>query len=111
MAAETTLTTPYYIGEDNVIHFTVFQSDRTSIQDVTGYTFSLKILKSDAVVISNTPAIVVAANGTVDATLASADTSSLKPGIYEYYFRRTNSGSRTILAHGTLELLEAPSWT
>ena len=111
MAAEQDLEYPLYVGEDQVIHFTVFQSDRVTIQNVTGWTFSLKILKADVVVISNTPAILVAASGTVDATIASADTASLTPGQYEYYFRRTNSGSRTILGHGHIELKEAPSWS
>ena len=111
MAANVNLEQPLFVGEDQVIHFTVFQGDRTTVQDVTAYTFSLKILKGDTVVISNTPTIVSAAAGTVDATLASADTSSLNPGQYEYYFRRTGTGTKEILGHGYLELQDAPSWT
>jgi hypothetical protein len=111
MATEQDLEYPLYVGEDQVIHFTVFQSDRTTIQNVTGWTFSLKILKADTVVLSNTPAILVAASGTVDATIASADTSGFAAGRYEYYFRRTNSGSKTILGHGFIEIKDAPSWS
>jgi len=103
---------PFYIGTDDTLHFTVFQSDGTSIQNVSGFTTQLKVLGADAVVLTVSGSVVSAAAGTIDVAIASADTSSFKPGEYEYYFRRTNSGSRTVLATGKIQLKEAgAAWT
>ena len=111
MSANQNLEEPLFVGEDQVVHFTVYQGDRVTVQDITGYTFSFKWLKGDTVVLSNVPSIVSAAEGTADAAISSADTSSLNPGQYEYYFRRTGSGTKEILGHGYLELQDAPSWS
>jgi hypothetical protein len=105
MAVERNLENPIYIGEDVLIHETVYQTNQTTIQDVTGYTFTFIISKADAAVLTLTPAIVVAASGTVDVTITAAQTTALaNTGQYEYHFKRTNAGYVTILGHGYLEL-------
>jgi len=111
MAAESNLENPIYVGEDQLITFTVFQSDRVTVQNVSGYTFTFKLIKADTVVATIVPAIITAASGTVGVTFASATTVSLNPGQYEYFLRRTDSGYRTVLAHGFLELQDTPSWS
>jgi hypothetical protein len=110
MATNVTIQEPLYIGEDQELHFTVYDDDGTTPLDVTGYTTQLKLLLLDAVVLTIAGSIVDAAAGLIDIVFASADTSSLEPGEYEFYFRRTGTGTKHILSHGTLQLKDAPSW-
>ena len=99
--------------------------------DVTGWTlvWVLKKLASSATaLITKTVGSGIAITGTYDSdpsvntqriavSLDNTDTydvsaggAKVKPGTYEYALKRLDAGSETILAYGTLELLQASAW-
>ena len=110
MAVIRNLENPIYVGADDVIHFTVYDTDGVTPLNVTGYTTQFKLLKADAVVLTVAGSVISGAAGTIDVTIASADTSSFKAGEYEYVFRRTGSGTKTVYGEGTIQLKETVSW-
>lgn len=101
---------PLYNGEDRTITFTVYQSDGTTLRDITGYTVSWKLLKNDAVVATIAGTNNGTTAGTIDVVIPSATTLSMTPGRYTYVLRRTDSSSKDVLQKGEVEMREVPSW-
>lgn len=98
----------FYRGEDVSIVFTQLQADGSTPQNITGWTITFRVATSQygAATITKTPTLTTPLSGIFTVQLASADTSSLTQDgadtIYYYDARRTDSGSRTQLFHGTL---------
>lgn len=98
-------------SEDGTIEWTVYTtSARTAAQDITGWTFALKVKRTDAdadpSVITPTITIITAGSGRVNAAFASAGMASLE-GDYQYSFWRTNAGALTCLAKGPFSVLDS----
>lgn len=77
------------------------------IQNVTGWTFTFVVKshpEATTPILTLTPAIADAALGQVDVTIADTDTDALVPKEYVYKLWRTNAGSESVLAYGTLHL-------
>lgn len=88
-------------GEDMTLHFRMAPP-----MDITGWTISLKTVPAlgGAVQFTKSAAIVDGPRGKFRFTIANADTSSLTVGRYSYDVRRTDSGNKTTLADGVLDL-------
>jgi hypothetical protein len=74
--------------------------------DCTGWTITLKIAPTLGGTVSTTKSatIVDGPRGRFRVVLASADTASLAVGRHVWDVRRTDSGGKTTLAEGTLDL-------
>lgn len=105
-----------YTGEDKSLVFTVYQSDGTTAQNITGWTLSYmwKLKPSDAdaaAVLTKTTsagiALTTPASGICTVTIEDTDTDSLTPQTYYHELKRTNAGSETVLTTGTVLLQRA----
>ena len=105
----------YIIGEDKQVQFLVVASTGAA-QTMTGWALEFIVRPdpdSTTSTISKTTASGIAlsnGNGTNDratVTITDDDTVNLRPGLYYYALRRTDSGSEQVLAFGTLELIQA----
>ena len=74
--------------------------------DCTGWTITLKIAPTlgGTVSVTKSATVVDGPRGRFRISLASADTSGLAIGRHVWDVRRTDSGSKTTLADGTLDL-------
>lgn len=104
-----TETISYYRGEDKTLEFTM-----DPVEDITGWSIKFAVRKTievlpilitkttggGTVVIVNGPA------GIFDVIMDSADTASLPVGDYLFDVQRTDSGEFSMLATGTLTLLQ-----
>lgn len=106
----------FYTGEDKSLVFTVYQSDGTTAQNITGWTLSYmwKLRPTDAdasaVLTKTTTAGIVLTtpvSGICTVTIDDTDTDSLTPQTYYHELKRTNSGSETVLTTGTVLLQRA----
>ena len=74
------------------------------IQDITGWTFDFVIKRyanSPDAILTLTPSIAVAADGTVNVALIDTDTTGfVADETYFYTLRRSNAGSEDVLAYG-----------
>ena len=75
MAVRSDFASPLFLGEAQTLHFTVMESDLVTPVNVTGYTTQFDLLKADDVVLSLDGSVLVGADGTIDVTVASADTA------------------------------------
>lgn len=109
----------WFIGEDKTLPFEIYDSTEEQIQNVTGYAIGFylrKILEGDPLVFSKTTgASTITITGSYNADpdtntqrinvlITDDDTDNLQPGQYQYSLWRTDSGSETVLAYGTVEL-------
>jgi hypothetical protein len=74
--------------------------------DVTGWAITLKVADTlgGSVQFTKTASIIDGPRGRWSVTLAAADTASLAVGRYVFDARRTDSGNKTTLAQGTIDL-------
>lgn len=113
--ADITLQDGFFRGEDKALVFTIVQSDGTTKQNITGWTMTFRMGSTQfgSPVITKTPVLTDPTNGVCTVTLASADTSALTnegaDATYYYDLRRTDSGSRTELAYGSIAIRD--TWT
>lgn len=106
----------WYTGEDKQLVFTIYQSDGTTAQDVTGWALSWRLKKratdaDSASILTKTTvsgiALTTPASGIVTVTVDDTDTDSLAPQTYYHELKRTTAGNETVLAYGTALLKQA----
>ena len=99
----------FFRAEDKNIIFTVMQADGVTPQNITGWTitFRMTLNMGGAAVITKSATLTTPLSGICTVTLASADTTALVADTtYLYDLRRTDSGSRSELAFGTIVIQE-----
>lgn len=118
MAIERNITADddFFQGENKVLPVTIYQSDGTTLQNVTGWAISFMVKKhatdadASAKITKTTGAgIVLTAplSGLITITLADTDTASLPADSYAYEIKRTDAGSKTVLTEGRFTLRQA----
>lgn len=106
----------FFIGEDKSLDFTVYQSDKRTIQNIANWALSWKLKASlsdadGAALLTKSTTSGVAISGIYNAeprvntqkatvTIADTDTDSLNPGRYYHELKRTDPGNETVLSHG-----------
>jgi hypothetical protein len=104
-------TDEYHIGEDKSLIFTIYQSNGTTAQDITGWSLEW-VLKADydtstALLTKTTGgsgiALTTPVSGICTVTVDDTDTDSILPGrSYVHVLKRTDSGNESILTYGTV---------
>jgi hypothetical protein len=106
----------FFIGEDKSLTWTIYQSDGTTAQDVTGWALSWTVkrregdLDASAVLTKTTSSgieLTTPASGIVTVTVADTDTDSLHPQTYYHELKRTDAGFETVLTYGRMVLRRA----
>lgn len=100
-------------GEDVQIDWTIYtDAAQTTPATITGWGLALVIKRrsSDAgeTQIAATSAVVSGAGGTALSSIDAAD-SVLADGDYDFDFWRTDTGSKTCLASGTIAFIDTPT--
>ena len=99
--------------ESNITGWWVFEDKRLSFTVGTNITsWNLEFLVVDGagntVLSKTTPTsgvtITAASSGVAEAYITATDISSMIPRVYQYMFRRTDSGTKTALSYGDLTL-------
>jgi hypothetical protein len=118
MAIERNITADddFFLGEDKILVDTIYQSDGTTVQNVTGWAISFMVKKNatdadaSAKITKTTGAGIVLTtplSGLITITLTDTDTASLPADSYRYEVKRTDDGSETVLTFGRLTLRQA----
>jgi hypothetical protein len=104
----------FYIGEDKILGpFTVYQQNKRTAQDITGWSVSWMLKRSledpdaDLVLQKTTSAgitLTTPTSGILSITIADTDTDGLEPGKYYHEVKRTDAGQETVLSQGTCVL-------
>jgi hypothetical protein len=101
----------WHIGEDKSLVFTVYQSNGTTAQDITGWALEWVLKTSyDATttVLSKTTvsgiALTTPLSGICTVSIADTDTDALQPKTYVHVLKRTDDGSESILTYGSAYL-------
>lgn len=106
----------FFLGEDKSLPVTVYQSDGSTAQNITGWSISFMLKKkqtdSDAAAkITKTTAsgitLTTPASGLLTISIADTDTDSLAADTYWYEVKRTDAGFESILTYGTCQLLQS----
>jgi hypothetical protein len=109
MAAENSF--EFKKGEDVQIDWTIRTSLTGSVRDITGWTFSFKVKRTDAdadpSLVAGTTTIVDAPNGTA-ATAITAAELALMDGDYVCSLWRTNVGAKACLSSGFFSVVDTP---
>lgn len=99
-----------FVGEDKVFQYTIYQSDGVTPQDITGWTLSwtLAASSSGAALITVAGVITNAAGGVLTVTVPDtpSGTDALSDGMYWHELKRTDAGSETVLAWGTIPVVD-----
>jgi hypothetical protein len=117
MAEASSITNDWYVGEDKIFAFTVYQKTpegvlTTTPQNITGWSLRWDMRRSDneadPPVISKTTgagiAVTSGPNGQGTITIDDADTDALVPRLYRHSLKRTDPGSETELLFGNAVL-------
>jgi hypothetical protein len=117
MAEASSIVGDWYVGEDKVFPFTIYQKTSAGVltttpQDITGWSMKWEMRRSDGaadpVVLSKTTsagiAITSGPSGTGTITIDDTDTDSLDPRLYRHSLKRTDAGSETVLLYGNAVL-------
>lgn len=100
----------WFKGEDKVLSWTIYQSDDTTIQDLTDFTIEWDLRQrddSDVVILHKDAAIDAdPATGICTVAIAASNTRDLPHGMYFYTLWRTDTGSRTVLSYGAAALCQ-----
>lgn len=102
MATESNIT-GWWVLEDKRVSFTVGTNITSwnlefAVFDGAGNTVLSKTTPTSGV------SITAATSGVAEAYVTSTDTSSMIPRVYQYWFRRTDTGTVTVLSYGNLTL-------
>lgn len=104
----------WYLDEDKGLVITVYQSDGTTPQSISGWSLSwmLKRRLTDAdasAILTKTTASGIAlttpASGICTVTIADTDTTSIASGDYYHELKRTDAGYESVLVTGKAVLL------
>ena len=100
-----------YKGEDASVTVTVYQSNGTTPQDITGWSvsFVLHATRNDGLAlvtktVGSGIALTTPGSGLLTITLEDTDTSGLDPGWYRFYVARTGAGVEAVLTTGRVHL-------
>lgn len=100
-------------GEDSVWTDTIYQSDGTTKQDVTGWTIQLIITRNtydSTTLVTKNATLVTPAQGAISFTLTAADTgTTLGIGDFWYRVERVDSSADTVLSDGILSVKPKPA--
>lgn len=114
MAKESPITASdqWFVREDKTLKWTVYQSNGTTLQNITGFTikFYLLPLGSDTPVVTKTATVTNGPNGLCEAVIVPGDTA-FAPDNYYYCLKRTDAGFNAVLAYGLATLLPNTSAT
>jgi hypothetical protein len=98
----------WHVGEDKSLTVTVYQSDGTTAQNITGWALEWVLKQAysdDAVLLSKTTvsgiALTTPLSGICTVTIDDTDTDNLPAGRYVHVLRRTDAGSESVLTYGT----------
>lgn len=103
----------WFVGEDKIFPFTIYQADGTTRQDITGW--ALQYTVRDGA--THPSPVITKATGGLGITITDADegegevlilaanSSRLSPGKYWHRIKRTDSGSEQNEVHGDAWLL------
>lgn len=107
----------YFTGEDKSLQFTIYQSDGSTAQDITGWSLSWMVKKrktdaDNAALVTKTTADGIAlttpASGICTVTVEDTDITALVGGtLYYHELKRTDAGYETVLSYGTFTLRQA----
>lgn len=105
----------WFLGEDKTLSFTIYQSDGSTAQNITGWSliFVLRRLpaSADPALISKTTGsgitLTTPASGLCEVEITDTDTEGLNEGKYYYSLKRTDAGQETILTYGYTYLRRA----
>lgn len=113
MAGPVTANLSQFIGEDKVYQDTIYKSDGTTLQDITGWEVSFYIhVYGDptSVLLTKTTtgggiALTTPLSGVMQITVGASDTINMFPGQYEYSIDRTDTGNSLVITKGLFTLL------
>lgn len=118
MAEQSNITGDWYIGEDKVFPFTIYQKTALGVltstpQDITGWAIRWDMRRSDSesdpVVLMKATggsgiAITSGVSGQGEISIADTDTDALTARVYRHGLKRTDDGSETVLLFGNAVL-------
>jgi len=117
MAEVSSIGSDWFVGEDKVFAFTIYQKTpagvlTTTPQDISGWTLRWDMRRSDneadpAVLTKATGsgiAITSGPNGQGTITIDDTDTDTLAPRLYRHALKRADPGSETVLLYGNAVL-------
>lgn len=112
MAIEANITKDdgWYLGEDKSLAFTVYQSDGTTPQDMTGWALSWRIKKkrtdadASAILTKTTASGISISTSVATVTVADTDTDALTARGYYHELKRTDAGFEAVLSQGVAVL-------
>ena len=121
MAEEANIPTDWFIGEDKIFAFTIYQKTAAGVltstpQAITGWALKWDLRRYDseadpAILTKTTGAgsivITDGPNGQGTITIADTDTDSLPSRVYRHALKRTDDGSETVLLFGNAILKRA----
>jgi hypothetical protein len=102
----TALSTTLVIGEDRELTLDLKESDGTTALVVAGWTLELRLGSGTTSRLTKTLTVDGGVTGRVSCDFAPAELSAVGSGSAQYSVWRTDAGARTLLAHGTVTVLE-----
>lgn len=106
----------FMTGEDKTLAVTIYQSDGTTPQNITGWALSYRLKRrpedadSEAVLTKTTSAgitLTTPASGLCDVAIDDTDTDALPARSYYHELKRTDAGSEAVLVVGTVVVQQA----
>lgn len=121
MAEEANIPSDWYIGEDKIFAFTIYQKTSAGVltttpQAITGWALRWDVRRydseADPAVLSKSTAggtitITDGPNGQGQIALADTDTDALPSRVYRHALKRVDDGSETVLLFGNAILKRA----
>jgi len=113
MAEQADIVDDWFVGEDKIFAFTIYQKDSagnltTTPQNISGWTLRWDLRRSDSaadpVVLTKTPTVTNGALGQGQFTIDDTDTDNLAAKVYRHALKRTDGGSETVLFYGNAVL-------
>lgn len=114
MSEEANISSDWFIGEDKIFAFTIYQKTAAGVltttpQDISGWALRWDLrrshLEGDPVVLSKSTGgsgitITSGPAGTGQIAIADTDTDALPPKLYYHALKRTDADSETVLLQG-----------
>ncbi len=103
----------YFTGEDKDLHFTIYQADEVTAQDITGWSINwmVKARRTDAdalALISAAATPTTPSGGICDVALNDTDIAALVgEKRYWHELKRIDGGNETVLSYGSFTLNQA----
>lgn len=106
----------FFTGEDKILSFTIYQSDGSTAQNITGWSLSWMVKadktdEDDEALVTKSGAGVTITNGAAgqcSVTVEDSDIAALVGGTRYYHeLKRTDAGLETVLSYGTFRLTQA----